>query len=97
MKKKLVVGITIIVCLLFSLFIMGIFLVNQDEKSLKQLKNEIYSMDNIIENEGIFSNNIDKKLIDRENLNTLGSHTVIINLHKKVVAHLNVVLKAGGK
>jgi ribosomal protein L9 len=41
--------------------------------------------------------NIDKKLIDRENLNTLGSHTVIINLHKKVVAHLNVVLKAGGK
>lgn len=62
MKKKLVVGITIIVCLLFSLFIMGIFLVNQDEKSLKQLKNEIYSIDNIIENEGIFSNNIDKKL-----------------------------------
>lgn len=41
--------------------------------------------------------NIDKKLIDRENLNTLGSHTVIINLHKKVAAHLNVVLKAGGK
>lgn len=41
--------------------------------------------------------NIDKKLIDRENLNTLGSHTLIINLHKKVVAHLNVVLKAGGK
>ena len=36
MKKKLVVGITIIVCLLFSLFIMGIFLVNQDEKSLNQ-------------------------------------------------------------
>ena len=62
MKKKLVIGITIIVCLLFSLFIMGIFLVNQDEKSLKQLKNEIYSIDNIIENEGIFSNNIDKKL-----------------------------------
>lgn len=41
--------------------------------------------------------NIDKKLIDRENLNTLGPHTVTINLHKKVVAHLNVVLKAGGK
>jgi len=41
--------------------------------------------------------NIDKKLIDRENLNTLGTHTVTINLHKKVVAHLNVVLKAGGK
>lgn len=41
--------------------------------------------------------NIDKKLIDRENLNTLGSYTVTINLHKKVVAHLNVVLKAGGK
>lgn len=40
---------------------------------------------------------IDKKLIDRENLNTLGSHTVTINLHKKVVAHLNVALKAGGK
>ena len=40
---------------------------------------------------------IDKKLIDRENLNTLGSHTVTNNLHKKVVAHLNVVLKAGGK
>lgn len=62
MKKKLVIGITIIGCLLFSLFIMGIFLVNQDEKSLKQLKNEIDSIDNIIENEGIFSNNIDKKL-----------------------------------
>lgn len=41
--------------------------------------------------------NIDKKLIDRENLNTLGSHAVTINLHKKVVAHLNVALKAGGK
>ncbi len=41
--------------------------------------------------------NIDKKLINTENLNTLGSHTVTINLHKKVVAHLNVVLKAGGK
>ena len=41
--------------------------------------------------------NIDKKLIDRENLNTLGTHIVTINLHKKVVAHLNVVLKAGGK
>lgn len=40
---------------------------------------------------------IDKKLIDRENLNTLGSHIITINLHKKVVAHLNVVLKAGGK
>lgn len=62
MKKKLVIGITIIVCLLLFLFIMGIFLVNQDEKSLKQLKNEIDSIDSIIENEGIFSNNIDKKL-----------------------------------
>ena len=41
--------------------------------------------------------NIDKKLIDRENLNTLGTHVVTINLHKKVVAHLNVVLKVGGK
>ena len=41
--------------------------------------------------------NIDKKLINRENLNTLGTHIVTINLHKKVVAHLNVVLKAGGK
>ena len=41
--------------------------------------------------------NIDKKLIDRENLNTLGTHIVTINLHKKVVAHLNVVLKVGGK
>ena len=41
--------------------------------------------------------NIDKKLIDRENLNTLGTHIVTINLHKKVVTHLNVVLKAGGK
>ncbi len=40
---------------------------------------------------------IDKKLIDRENLNTLGTHVVTINLHKKVAAHLNVVLKAGGK
>lgn len=41
--------------------------------------------------------NIDKKLINRENLNTLGTHIVTINLHKKVVAHLNVVLKVGGK
>ena len=41
--------------------------------------------------------NIDKKLIDRENLNTLGTHIVTINLHKKVVAQLNVVLKVGGK
>lgn len=40
---------------------------------------------------------IDKKLINAENLNTLGSHTVTINLHKKVVVNLNVVLKAGGK
>ena len=36
--------------------------------------------------------NIDKKLIDRENLNTLGSHTVTINLHKKVVASVRVEL-----
>ena len=41
--------------------------------------------------------NIDKKLINRENLNTLWTHIVTINLHKKVVAHLNVVLKVGGK
>lgn len=40
---------------------------------------------------------IDKKLINRENLNTLGTHIVTINLHKKVVAHLNVVLKVGDK
>lgn len=40
---------------------------------------------------------IDKKLINTENLNTLGTHVVTINLHKKVAAHLNVVLKAGGK
>lgn len=38
---------------------------------------------------------IDKKIINAENLNTLGTHTVKINLHKQVTAELNVVLKDG--
>ena len=40
---------------------------------------------------------IDKKLISSENLNTLGLHNVTINLHKKVIVNLKVILKAGGK
>lgn len=40
---------------------------------------------------------IEKKLINAENLNTLGTHIVNIALHKKVTANLNVVLKAGDK
>ena len=38
---------------------------------------------------------IDKKIINAENLNTLGTHIVKINLHKQVNAELNVVLKDG--
>ena len=74
MKKKIVIGVSIITCVLVTLFIMGIFLVNQDEKSLKQLKDEINSIDNIIEDEGIFSNNVDKKL---ENNVTSGDFVVV--------------------
>ena len=38
---------------------------------------------------------IDKKIINAEILNSLGTHIVIINLHKQVTAELNVVLKDG--
>lgn len=38
---------------------------------------------------------IDKKIINAENLNTLGTHIVKINLHKQVTAELNIVLKDG--
>lgn len=38
---------------------------------------------------------IDKKIINAENLNTLGTHIVKINLHKQVTTELNVVLKDG--
>ena len=38
---------------------------------------------------------IDKKIMNAENLNTLGTHIVKINLHKQVTAELNVVLKDG--
>ena len=38
---------------------------------------------------------IDKKIINAENLNTLGTHIVKINLHKQVTVELNVVLKDG--
>lgn len=38
---------------------------------------------------------VDKKKIEAENINTLGSHIVKINLHKKVVANLTVTLKGG--
>lgn len=39
--------------------------------------------------------NIDKKIINAENLNTLGTHIVNVNLHKKVVAELKVTLEGG--
>ena len=39
--------------------------------------------------------NIDKKLIKIDNLNTLGTHKVTINLHKEVTASLTVILKGG--
>lgn len=38
---------------------------------------------------------VDKKIIDAKELNTLGTHLVNINLHKKVTAKLRVTLKAG--
>lgn len=39
--------------------------------------------------------NLDKKIIDAENINSLGMHLVKIKLHKKVTAELNVELKGG--
>lgn len=39
--------------------------------------------------------NIDKKIIETNNINTLGSHIVKINLHKKVTAELKVILEDG--
>ena len=39
--------------------------------------------------------NVDKKIIDAENINSLGIHLVKIKLHKKVTAELNVELKGG--
>ena len=39
--------------------------------------------------------NIDKKIIDAENINTLGIHLVNVKLHKQVTATLNVELKGG--
>ena len=39
--------------------------------------------------------NIDKKIINAENLNTLGTHLVKINLHKKVIAEVKVTLEGG--
>ena len=39
--------------------------------------------------------NIDKKKIKAEELNTLGTHLVKIELHKKVIASLKVTLKGG--
>lgn len=38
---------------------------------------------------------IDKKIILSENINTLGTHLVMINLHKKVSAQLKIVLEGG--
>lgn len=37
--------------------------------------------------------NIDKKIIEASSLNTLGVHIVKINLHKKVIAELKVILE----
>lgn len=39
--------------------------------------------------------NIDKKIIKAEDLNTLGTHIVKIELHKKVSASLKVTLEGG--
>lgn len=39
--------------------------------------------------------NIDKKIILAENVNTLGTHLIKINLHKKVSALLKVILEGG--
>ena len=39
--------------------------------------------------------NIDKKIIEAENINVLGGHLVKIKLHKKVIAELNVILEGG--
>ena len=36
---------------------------------------------------------VDKKLIETNNINTLGTHIVKVNLHKKVIADLRVTLK----
>lgn len=38
---------------------------------------------------------IDKKIINASNINTLGTHIVEINLHKNVIAELKVSLKRG--
>ncbi len=37
--------------------------------------------------------NVDKKIIEINNINTLGTHIAKINLHKKVVANLEIVLE----
>lgn len=39
--------------------------------------------------------NIDKKIIQAQNINVLGTHLVKINLHKKVTAELKVILEGG--
>lgn len=38
---------------------------------------------------------IDKKIIEAENINILGTHLVKIKLHKKVTAELSVILEGG--
>lgn len=38
---------------------------------------------------------INKKIIEAENINTLGTHQVKINLHKNVIAYLRVTLEDG--
>lgn len=38
---------------------------------------------------------IDKKIIDADNVNTLGTHIVKINLYKSIIADLKVVLVGG--
>lgn len=39
--------------------------------------------------------NIDKKIINAHDINTLGTHKVSVSLHKEVTAKINVLLKAG--
>lgn len=38
---------------------------------------------------------IDKKIIEAENINVLGTHIVKIKLHKKVTAELKIILEGG--
>lgn len=74
----------------YFLYLLWVYFSKSRWKSLKQLKNEIYSIDNIIENEGIFSNNIDKKL---KNNVTSGDFVVVEKLLKIILKILLMKLE----